>query len=53
MGSTIRLLLPLAAMGAGVVLAMLLIAAVVSRLDAPAPAAAPTGTALAAAAPAR
>jgi hypothetical protein len=46
MNSTIRLLLPLAVMGAGVVLAMALIAAVVSRLEPPAAAAVPAGAAL-------
>jgi hypothetical protein len=37
MGSMFRLLYPLAAMGAGVALAMVLIAAVASRLDSGAP----------------
>jgi hypothetical protein len=53
MGSTIRLLYPLAAMGAVVALAMALIAAVASWLELPAPDAVPAGTALVAAAPAR
>jgi hypothetical protein len=41
MNSTIRLLLPLAVMASGVALAMLLIAAVASQLELPAPAIAP------------
>jgi hypothetical protein len=38
MGSMFRLLYPLAAMGAGAVLAMVLIATVATRLESPAPA---------------
>jgi hypothetical protein len=52
MGSMFRLLYPLAAMGAGVALAMVLIAAVAARLESPAPAGAPAHAILAAA-PAR
>ena len=47
MNSTIRLLYPLAAMGAGVALAMAVIAAVASQLEFPAPVAAPAHSSLA------